>query len=59
MILLFAAPPYQPMLINSVLAIHVSRPVFGPASVAHLSSQPQPKYSVGMERANSPNSLSL
>lgn len=45
MILLFAAPPYQPMLINSVLAIPIPRPVFGPALVAHLSSEPQPKGS--------------
>ncbi len=42
MILLFAAPPYQPMLINSGLAIpvitDVPGPVFGTALVAHLSS---------------------
>lgn len=59
MILLFAAPPYQPMLINSVLAIPIPRPVFGPALVAHLSSEPQPKGSVERERANTPDSLSL
>lgn len=63
MILLFAAPPHQPTLINSASAIpriiDVPRPLFGAALVAHLSSQPQPESrwdSVEIRSVKTPNS---
>lgn len=66
MILLFAAPPHQPMLINSASAIpriiDVPRPLFGAALVAHLSSQPQPESrwdSVEIRSVKTPNTVSL